>query len=62
MESITDGPSCTILLVEAKRNIPWTKPADIPYDPHKLLPALGGYSEGGFHEEGELSSVPSCPL
>ncbi len=49
MESITDGTSCTILLVEAKRNIPWTKPEDIPCDPHKPLPALGGYFEGGFH-------------
>jgi hypothetical protein len=49
LESITDGTSCTILLVEAKRNIPWTKPEDIPYDPGKPLPALGGYYEGGFY-------------
>ena len=49
LKAIRDGTSSTILLVEAKRNIPWTKPEDIPYDPDKPLPALGGYSEGGFH-------------
>jgi hypothetical protein len=45
---ITDGVSNTILLVEAKRNIPWTKPEDIPYDPDKPLPKLGGHFDGGF--------------
>ena len=45
---ITDGTSNTILLVEAKRDIPWTKPEDIPYDPDKRLPELGGYFENGF--------------
>jgi hypothetical protein len=28
---ITDGTSNTIMFVEAKRDIPWTKPEDIPY-------------------------------
>ena len=49
MEQITDGTSSTIMLVEAKRDIPWTKPEDIPYDPDKPMPALGGCLEGGFH-------------
>ncbi len=49
IEDITDGTSYTIMLVEAKREIPWTKPEDIPYDPDKPLPQLGGYFEGGFH-------------
>ncbi|MCH7686119.1 MAG: DUF1559 domain-containing protein [Planctomycetes bacterium] len=48
---IRDGTSNTILVVEAKRNIPWTKPADIPYDadPKKDFPKLGGFYKGGFH-------------
>ena len=35
--------SNTLMLVEAKRDIPWTKPEDIPYDKDKLLPKLGGH-------------------
>jgi hypothetical protein len=30
-DQITDGLSNTFMLVEAKRDIPWTKPEDIPY-------------------------------
>ena len=37
----------TVLVVEAQRNIPWTKPQDIPFTPDKL-PKLGGYQEEGF--------------
>ena len=44
-----DGTSNTILAVEAERAIPWTKPDDIPYDPKKPVPELGGFYEGGFH-------------
>jgi hypothetical protein len=48
---VTDGTSNTILAVEAKRNIPWTKPVDFPYDadPKQNFPKLGGFDEGGFH-------------
>ncbi len=46
---IRDGTSNTLMLVEAKRDIPWTKPEDIPYDPQKPIPALGGWFEAGFH-------------
>jgi hypothetical protein len=45
---ITGGTSNTIMLVEAKRDIPWTKPEDIDYDPAKPLPQLGGHFPGGF--------------
>jgi hypothetical protein len=48
INQIFDGTSTTILLVEAKRNIPWTKPEDIPYDPAKPLPALGGFDGDQF--------------
>ena len=48
MRDMRDGTSNTILLVEAKREIPWTKPEDIPYDPSKKIPELGGFQEGIF--------------
>ncbi|MBC8872564.1 MAG: DUF1559 domain-containing protein [Planctomycetes bacterium] len=48
IRDISDGTSNTILLVEAKREIPWTKPEDIPYDPDKKIPQLGGFEEKTF--------------
>ena len=41
-----DGTSYTILLVEAGEPVPWTKPIDLPYDPEKPLPKLGGMFGG----------------
>jgi hypothetical protein len=49
MRDITDGTSNTLMIVENKRNIPWTKPEDISFDPEKPLPELGGFIEGGFN-------------
>lgn len=49
IRSVIDGLSHTIGLVESKREIPWTKPEDIPYDANGPLPSLGGYFENGFH-------------
>ncbi len=49
MSEIKDGTSNTLLIVEADREVPWTKPEDIPFDPGKPLPKLGGFFEGGFH-------------
>ena len=46
--TIIDGTSHTIMFVEAKRDIPWTKPEDIPYDAEKPLPELGGWMPGIF--------------
>jgi beta-lactamase regulating signal transducer with metallopeptidase domain len=44
-----DGLSNTIALVEAQRDIPWTKPEDILYDPENAeLPKFGGYFKEGF--------------
>jgi hypothetical protein len=43
-----DGLSNTILVAEAGRCVPWTKPEDISYDPKKPLPKLGGAIENGF--------------
>ncbi len=49
MMQITDGTSNTILAVEARRDIPWTKPEDIPFDSKAPLPELGGFTANGFN-------------
>ena len=46
LQEITDGTSNTILVVEAKRDIPWTKPEDIPFDPEAPLPGSAGSTRG----------------
>lgn len=45
---ITDGLSNTFMLVEAGEPVIWTKPDDIPFDPEKQLPKLGGNFNGDF--------------
>lgn len=47
MADITDGLSKTLFIVEAKRDVPWTKPEDIPFDPSKPLPKLSGHNQAG---------------
>jgi hypothetical protein len=39
---ITDGTSNTLLMVDGGEPVPWTKPQDLPFDPRKPLPKLGG--------------------
>lgn len=41
--------SYTILIVEARKSVPWTKPEDIVYDEAQPLPELGGFFKGYFH-------------
>ncbi len=48
IRDILDGTSNTILVVESKPEVPWTKPTDIAYDSKKPLPKLGGYDPEGF--------------
>jgi RNA polymerase sigma factor (sigma-70 family) len=45
---ITDGTSNTIMAVEAEHAVPWTKPEDLPFDPNKPLPKLGGDNSEGI--------------
>ena len=49
MTDIFDGLSNTIMAVEAKRDIPWTKPEDIQYDAKKPLSMPGGFFPEGFN-------------
>ena len=46
---IPDGMSHTILIAPAKNPVPWTKPEDIPFDPKKPLPPLGGMFPNGYN-------------
>ncbi len=39
--NIPDGTSNTIFAVEASDGVPWTKPADIPFDKDKAVPDFG---------------------
>ena len=38
-----------LMIVEAARTVPWTKPEDLPYDNESPLPGLGGPFEGGSY-------------
>ncbi|HJT78937.1 MAG TPA: DUF1559 domain-containing protein, partial [Gemmataceae bacterium] len=44
-----DGTSNTILCVTAADAVPWTKPEDLPFDPARPLPKLGGHFSNGFN-------------
>jgi len=48
LDDILDGISTTLLVVETKRDIPWTKPEDIPYDANRPMPKLGGFHDNRF--------------
>ncbi|MGH7169411.1 MAG: DUF1559 domain-containing protein, partial [Gemmataceae bacterium] len=46
----TDGTSNTILIVEAEKAVPWTKPEDVSFDPSKpIVPLMSRYFHGVFH-------------
>jgi hypothetical protein len=42
LQDIRDGTSNTVLVVEAEKAVPWTKPDDLPFDAKKELPKVGG--------------------
>jgi hypothetical protein len=49
LAAVTDGTSNTAWVVEAGEAVVWTKPDDLPFDPKKELPKLGGLFDGEFH-------------
>ena len=58
---IIDGTSNTILIATATNPVPWTKPEDIPFDPMKPLPPLGGLTSNGFNvafADGSVRFIP----
>ena len=61
LEMITDGTSNTILAVEWDGNVPWTKPADIPFDPAGAVPVIGGFWPDRFNAlmcDGSVRGLP----
>jgi hypothetical protein len=58
---ITDGTSNTLMVVEAGRPVPWTKPEDLTYDPDEPLPELGGLFSDGFQAAFFDGSVRRLP-
>ena len=48
LKDFTDGQSNTFLIVEAGDPVPWTKPADIPYDPARPVAVPRGLFRDGF--------------
>jgi hypothetical protein len=44
--SFPDGTSQTILVIEADKAVPWTKPEDLSFGPNEPLPKLGGLYSG----------------
>jgi RNA polymerase sigma factor (sigma-70 family) len=48
LEELVDGASVTVLFIEAAQAVPWTKPADLPYDSDKPLPKIGGLFKEKF--------------
>ena len=58
---ITDGTSNTIAIVEAGEPVPWTRPADLPFDQKLPLPKLGGIFPDGFnaaYADGSVHFIP----
>jgi hypothetical protein len=59
LKDMPDGPENTILVVEAAKAVPWSKPVDLAYDPKGPLPALGGVVSQPVHFLcNEVSSRP----
>lgn len=48
LRDIKDGPSNTLLFLEAGTPVPWASPQDIPYTPNGALPAFGRPGQSGF--------------
>jgi Protein of unknown function (DUF1559) len=47
-DSFIQGVGNSILVATAAEAVPWTKPDELPYDPNKPLPKLGGQLRGGY--------------
>jgi DNA-directed RNA polymerase subunit RPC12/RpoP len=59
--SVQDGTSNTLLVVEAAKGVPWTKPEDLRFDPKGPLPPLGGRFRKGFtaaFADGHTTLIP----
>lgn len=48
-KSVTDGTSNTLMIVEAAKAVPWTKPEDVTIDKGDVVSKLGGPFPEGFY-------------
>jgi hypothetical protein len=46
ISDMVDGTAGTIMVAEAADGVPWTKPADLEFEPDRPLPKLGGHMPG----------------
>lgn len=56
-----NGTTQTLMVVEAGSAIEWTRPDDLPYDPKKPLPPLGGPKRVNFNAmfaDGHVQTLP----
>jgi hypothetical protein len=51
VDDVKDGTVNTLAIIAAAEAVPWTKPADLPYDAGKALPFL----TGGMFDDALLS-------
>jgi hypothetical protein len=58
---IPDGIANTLLIAEGQTPVPWTKPADLDFDPNGPLPRLGGLFRGVSHAAYADGSVRALP-
>ncbi len=49
IDEVIDAQNPTLMVAEAARPVPWTKPEDAPYDDAGPMPELGGQFEDGFY-------------
>jgi hypothetical protein len=49
LADVFDGVGSTLMIVEAAQPVAWTKPEEIPYDPTRPLPKIGGQFEDGAY-------------
>jgi hypothetical protein len=63
-DDFPDGTANTLLVVEATSAVPWSKPADLTYDPKQPLPKLGGLCGKPVHalcyEVGRTEGFVAC--
>ncbi len=59
--SITDGSSNTILVVESREPVPWTKPDELEYAANRPLPKIGGHFRNvtyALMADGSVQALP----
>jgi prepilin-type processing-associated H-X9-DG protein len=49
ISGITDGTSNTLMVVESKAPVPWSRPSDLAYQPKAPVAGLGSFHPGGFN-------------